>query len=565
MQVSALSFILVSLSATLNPTTLPTSSVDAVLASQNIGLYKAVAGSDALQKLVGHVPPLTQVSEQGARLASEQTMTLSFALPYSNESELRQLIADQADAHSENYRKYLTPEQFAARFHPSAAQVEQTNAFLRAHRMTPESQNGLFVRATGAVADIEALLHTEMYNYTAPNGREFFAPAFEVQLPQGSIIQAVMGLSNAARPHHHAVQLKAAATGKSTYRAHSFTAAGVRQAYNIPQAADGNGQTLALLELDGYAASDIRGYAKANNLPVAKLKNVIVDNYNGAQGDGAGEVTLDIEVMMALAPNANILVYEAPNAGSGMSDIWNEMANPTKGEGAPAIISCSWGIAESELTRADVRADNSVFMQMAAQGQTVFSAAGDSGAFDDGYTLSVDEPAAQPYVIGVGGTALYVDSKGNYLHESTWAGGGGGISRYWAPMSWQKNVLGTGSNGSTTHRNVPDVSLAADPNTGYNIYFQGGWTVFGGTSCAAPLWAAFEALVNQNRAQAGLAPIGFMAPALYNLGRTNSQTGVFHDVNDNTKNGYYPAVTGYDDATGWGSFNGQAMMQALTK
>ena len=116
-------------------------------------------------------------------------------------------------------------------------------------------------------------------------------------------------------------------------------------------------------------------------------------------------------------------------------------------------------------------------------------------------TLVVDDPASQPYVVGVGGTSLTVNAAtGAYASEAVWndglgnGAGGGGVSTVWPIPSWQTNVSTV---YSKTHRNVPDVSLNADPDTGYSIYYNGQWTIYGGTSCAAPLWAAFTARVNQ--------------------------------------------------------------------
>jgi kumamolisin len=170
-------------------------------------------------------------------------------------------------------------------------------------------------------------------------------------------------------------------------------------------------------------------------------------------------------------------------------------------------------------------------------------------------------------MVGAGGTTLTTNSSGAYVSEMTWTDGGGGISTVWSIPSWQKNVISSSSTflGSTTMRNVPDVSLDADPNTGYAIYLSGSWTEFGGTSCAAPLWAAFTALVNQQREAEGLSDLGFPNPALYALGVTSDYSSDFHDIADGSTNGYYPAVSGYDDATGLGTINGQNLFNDLTK
>ncbi len=175
-------------------------------------------------------------------------------------------------------------------------------------------------------------------------------------------------------------------------------------------------------------------------------------------------------------------------------------------------------------------------------------------------------------MVGVGGTQLFVNTGETYNHETTWnvnhgvsgGAGGGGMSSQWTIPAWQQGVTSTASAGSTSMRNVPDVSLNADQYTGYSVFFQGNWWIYGGTSCAAPLWAAFTARVNQLRAAGGAAPLGFANPAIYQIARGSRYSADFHDIADGTTNLYYPAVTGYDDATGWGSFNGANLLADLS-
>ena len=161
----------------------------------------------------------------------------------------------------------------------------------------------------------------------------------------------------------------------------------------------------------------------------------------------------------------------------------------------------------------------------------------------------MDDPASQPYVCGVGGTTLTVNGAGGaYVSETTWnsgsvqnGAGGGGVSSIWPIPSWQQAAVAASGQGSTARRNVPDVSLDANPNTGYSIYEGGAWAVYGGTSCAAPLWSGFAALVNQQRAANGLAPLGQANPALYPILAGARYKTDFHDVADGSTNLYYPA------------------------
>ena len=217
-----------------------------------------------------------------------------------------------------------------------------------------------------------------------------------------------------------------------------------------------------------------------------------------------------------------------------------------------------------------MQAEHPIFQQMAAQGQSLYAAAGDSGAYDNGSAITVDDPASQPFVTGVGGTKLSVSSAGGpYQSEVVWgdpseqsndpfdthgSGGGGGISQVWNLPDYQNGV-----GLSQTFRNVPDVSLDADPNTGYSIYFGGQFTVFGGTSCAAPLWAAYTALVNQVRVGQKQTVLGFANPTLYTIAKGAGYAKGFHDVTNGT-NLFYAAASGYDNATGLGSFDGAGLL-----
>jgi kumamolisin len=282
-------------------------------------------------------------------------------------------------------------------------------------------------------------------------------------------------------------------------------------------------------------------------------------------------------MMIAIAPHIDkIVVYEGPNSSAGLLDTYAKIAN----DNLAKQISSSWGQSEVSSASSDMNTENTIFKQMVAQGQSLYSAAGDSGTNDTGSSPSVDDPAAQPWVIGVGGTKLTMGSNDGYVSETTWnelswipflgeGAGGGGVSTIWEIPSWQQGASTTDAQFSTTKRNVPDVSLNADPKTGYNIYEGGSWQTVGGTSAAAPLWAAFNALVNQNRAAKGLSPLGFAAPAIYSVGKSGAYTSAFNDIADGSTNGKsssgFKSGVGYDNATGWGSFKGEALLEQLSQ
>jgi kumamolisin len=514
-----------------------------------------------------HTPPIATASEQKEPVAPDHTLQLRVSLALRNESELDKLLEAQHDPNSPHYHRYLTPEEFRERFHPTSAHVEQVQAAMAEHGITAHVEaHGTVVHAHATAKQAESFFNTKLYHFESPEGARFHAPDRPIAVPQALGIRAVRGLATPPKPHSNYVL-----RNEDIHRAvapPTFNAAQIRQAYNIPETYKGKNARLALVELDGYDPADIATYAKKNKIRQVPLKNILIDGFDGQVHDSSAqvEVTMDIQLMNALAPQAEeIRVYEAPNGGSGFFDMFNEMANPQLGDRyMPTIISCSWGVPEDQTTLADVQAEAAIFKQMAAQGQTMFSASGDSGARDDGVNLGVDDPAAQPYVVGVGGTTLSA-RNGSYGREKAWLNGGGGISQYWRIPTWQRAAVKSLSRGSTTRRNVPDVSLNADPETGYVVYVAGSTQIVGGTSCAAPLWGAFLGLANEARAEKKLAPLGFLSPKLYSLGAAEQTTGIYHDIDDRSTNGFYPAIGGYDNATGWGSFNGAPLIEALAQ
>ncbi len=531
-------------------------------------------------RITGHVPlqAVRSASREG-RLRGDEVMSMALALPLRNQTELSDLLRRLYDPADPLYGHYLTAEEFASRFGPTQADYDSLAAYAASLglQVTGTHPNRLLLDVSGPAARVEAAFNLRLLRYRAADGREFYAPDQDPEVPEpvASLIAGVIGLDSAAVWHSQSRAIPARErSGLSSHQVGTgplggLTPSDIQTAYNLGSGPNGSGQTLAVFELDGYDPADIAGYQIRFGLPAVRLQNVLVDGVNGSPGFGASEVTLDIELLAALAPGAKgILVYEGPNSSTGVIDTYNRMAT----DNLASVISTSWGLTETQGGSALLNVENAIFQQMAAQGESIFAASGDSGAYDNGVSISVDDPASQPYVVGTGGTTLFVNADGTYNHETTWntnntlfgGAGGGGISAVWPIPLWQQGVVSPASLGSTTMRNVPDVSLDSDPSTGYSVYFRGGFEVFGGTSCAAPLWAAFAAEVNQVRAFAGLAPLGFANPTLYGIAGGADYTRDFHDIADGSTNLFYPAMTGYDDATGWGSFNGDNLLAELT-
>ena len=292
----------------------------------------------------------------------------------------------------------------------------------------------------------------------------------------------------------------------------------------------GAGQTVALYELEPFSTSDIGTYQTCYGISTSDaMTNVSRIPVDGGAGSGpiSGEAVLDIENVAGLAPDASIDVYEAPNTGTGPFDEYKQIAEADSAQ----VVSTSWGSCESAEGASNAQSEELIFEQMAAQGQSLVAAAGDSGSEDcqrPGQTnqsfLAVDDPASDPFVTGVGGTNL--TSIGPPPTETVWnesvspnGAGGGGISTFWPMPSWQ-SALGVTSHSSGVPcsaptggdcREVPDVSASADIVHGYVVFLGGRWKVVGGTSVGAPLWAALVALADEGCSS----PAGLLNPALY--------------------------------------------------
>ena len=524
------------------------------------------------------MPPILRSAQRLNRVAASEQISLALVLPLRNQDQLADLLHRLYTPGDLMYGKYLTSSQFTQQFAPTPADYQTVIAFAQSQGLTVTNThpNRTIVDVVGNAQTVEQAFAVQLHQYKA-NGRVFRAPSNEPMIPAqlSGRISAVVGLDSAALLRTHNREKTAApqgvvpqgGTGSGSHPRQTGSGPGgalapsdIKTAYNLNGInANGAGQTLGLFELDGYNASDISSYENYFGLPNVPLQNVLIDGYNGGAGGNANEVTLDIELQIALAPSiSKIYVYEGPNSYGGLVDTYNRIAT----DNLAKSISTSWGVPEVYLGSSVRTSENQAFQQMAAQGQSIFAAAGDWGAYDTGSSLSVDDPASQPYMTGVGGTSLTTNGPGGaWKSETTWNGGsvsggagGGGISTIWAKPSYQANF-----GLSSSFRNVPDVSLDADPNNGYSVFFNGGWTIFGGTSCAAPLWSAFVACVNQGRAAAGKSTVGFANPLIYQLGASTDYGTDYYDIADNSTNLYYHATTGYDNATGWGTINGAGL------
>lgn len=399
-------------------------------------------------------------------------------------------------------------------------------------------------------------------------GRDFRARTGMLSIPMElePFVIAVLGLDTrpVAKPHFRRrgrIQPRAAQPG-------AFTSPQVAALYNFPAGVTGKGQTIAIIELGGgYNTTDLATYFSNLGIAQPKVTSVSVDGGQNSPGqDADAEVLLDIEVAGAIAYEANIVVYFAPNTDQGFVDAITDAVHDTTN--MPSIISISWGAPEDSWTGQSQTAMNAALQDAAALGVTVAVACGDNGSSDgqgDG-KLHTDFPACSPYALACGGTKL-AGSGNTISSETVWneianneGATGGGVSTVFALPSYQ-SAAGVPAQPQTgfAGRGTPDVAGNADPSTGYQILVNGQNEIVGGTSAVAPLWAALTALLNEKLGSAA----GFLNPKLYPLNENG-----FHDItsgnNDDGGLGYYSAGPGWDPCTGLGSPDGTALLSALT-
>jgi subtilase family serine protease len=514
------------------------------------------------QTVSRHLPASAMNSRLIGRMPATTQLDLIIGLPLRNPEVLSNLLQQLYDPHNPGFHHYLSPAQFTEQFGPAESDYQAVIDFAKANGLTVSGthSNRTLVDVRGSVADIERVFHVKMQMYQHPvEARTFFAPDRDPSIDLSVPVLTIKGLNNYALPHRmgHAVHMTRndqTGTGPGGF----YIGSDYRNAYAPGVTLTGTGQSVALFELDGYYSNDIPSYEALAKVPNVPLTNVLIDGFSGVPPDGDTgneEVSLDIEIVISMAPGlSRVLVYEGPSSSiQNFDDVLNQIAV----DDAAEQISSSWGFTIDATSE-------QIFQQYAAQGQAFFEACGDGGA----YPGPVNTPADDPLVTSVGGTVLTTDTNGEtWSSETTWQNGGGGISSVYAIPYWQQPVSMASNQGSTASRNVPDVSMiAADC---WAISDNGEGEIEFGTSIAAPMWAGFIALANEQAAAKGKPPLGFLNPLIYSIG-TNATTyaKAFHDIttgndtNASSPNRFF-AVPGYDLASGWGTPSGSNLINAL--
>jgi len=539
----------------------------AVLCAVLLGVW-VVNAAPGRQVVRRQLPAKALSAKSIGRMAANAQLTLAIGLPLRNEAELQALLRQLYDPTSTNYHHYLTPAEFMARFGPSEEDYRAVKAFATANGLDVPVENGnrMLVQVSGRVSDIERAFHTTLQVYQHPTeARTFYAPEIDPSLELNVPVLSIGGLNNFAqpRPHLHAVALangQKPAPNDGSGPGGGYAGGDFRGVYAPDTSLTGSGQIVGLLQFDGYSTNDIAYYETLEGLPSVTLSNVLLNGASGRPSGNGGEIetSLDIEMAVSMAPGlSKIILYEAP-LNTPFEIILNQMAQ----DDVPNL-GCSWFIPNG----ASNAVADQIFEQMDAQGQSFLNASGDS----DAYSGLISFPCDNPYITQVGGTEISTTGPGgSRISESAWnrgdgTGTGGGISTQYPIPPWQAGIDMSACQGSTSMRNVPDVAMVAE-----SIYVRvdGNDMTVGGTSCAAPLWAGFTALINQQAANLHQPPVGFLNPLLSTLTAEPAYSSFFYDITTgNNTNSSSPtsffAVAGYDLCTGWGVPTGQSLINAL--
>jgi len=505
---------------------------------------------------------------------------------------------------SPQYGQYEPIARLARRFGASAATRARALGYLRRVGATGVKLDatGLFADATLGTGLAERLFAAPLARFRAQDGSRFVQPAGEaatnvrIPAPLRGLVTAVVGLDT--RPLAHA-----AAQPASAYYPANGTQSGCPQGagtggftpnqyltaygYDPLQHAGvtGQGQRVALIEIDGFKASDLDTFASCFGLSVPAINSYGV-GLSRLLAPG-GESTLDLELLGAAAPGLKAIdVYEThADAASTLRALIAPLQSPGR---KPQVVSVSLGLCEPLAYLAvGRRALSSVEDALAmgtASGVTFLDASGDSGSADctaaDGTPLdrlSVNYPASSWWVTGVGGTNVVLDRANRIAGQTVWndaglapgSAGGGGSSILLNRPPYQKGTV------AANHRGVPDVAMLADLAPGYAIYCSSpdcvpkgvsAWQTIGGTSAATPLLAGGFALVDQLLGASGREQLGLVNPLLYEAGRSNAAASFFDDVTVGSNDvgpfigngrplGCCTTTPGYDEASGLGSVN----------
>jgi len=492
--------------------------------------------------LVGHIDPSTR-------------LRLEIVLPMRDLAGLRSLLDEQIyNPHSALFRHYLSVAEFTGRFGPSQSDYRSAMKFFNDNGLvvTHTFANRYMFQVEGAASDIERVLDIRLNLYKQPaENRNFMAPDREPTLALDVPVLSISGLDTFQLPVPRLIgSPDGVRSGTGSGPGGNFIGSDFRAAYygtGKKAKLTGQGQSVGLMELEGYIPSDIKLYFKTFhqklNVPV---NGISVDGTKVNCGNcNDGEQTLDVDYAISMAPGLDqVQVYVAKDPVA----IEEQMAS----DNTSKQLSTSWGYSKKFAV------EDPMYEERAAQGQSWFTASGDAKTL----WKSFPWPEEDANIIAVGGTDLVTNGAGgSWKSEPGWrfSASGPSLDKHIKIESYQLPYINDRNMGSTTLRNVSDVSANADFDMMIcaNGKCNGGW---GGTSFSSPMWAGFAALANQQAASEGKPTIGFINPILYPVYATKPK--MTHDITHHWS-GDYPAVKGYDLVGGLGSPRGTNTIKIL--
>lgn len=506
----------------------------------------------------GRRTPATLVRTGLTAAESAEAMTVEVALKLRHANELQQRI---------DHGEILSHAEIADRYLPRAADYARVKAWLKGQGLTilTDRSSGLSLFAEGSVADM-ARVFAVQFARVQLHGREYTWAESVPSLPSdvAGPVLGVSGLQPIVLPAHpKPLPLATGASGPAPY-----VPAQILSAYNVPSGANGAGQTIAIIIDGNYALADLQEFWALTNVPrTGSIVSTNVGGGPGTEGDDT-EATLDTEWSSAIAPAANLRVYETPSLAFVGMDLGCQgvYADASTIKGIAAVSMSFVCSLDGEATANELQTSEQWFQLLTAAGITCFAGTGDGGSNpyvnsssgwlnDPSYAAGVWYPSSDTNVVAVGGTTLNLAADGSVATEAAWGGSGGGESAVLSRPSWQ---TGDGVPAGSV-RLVPDVAAIANPEAGVELIYGLEEGMYGGTSLSTPVWAGICALIDQARASASMNPVGSLPPLLYPLGGTSA----FWDIHAGS-NGKYSAQGGYDECTGLGVPNVAVLLQDLT-
>ncbi|HDR9510713.1 peptidase S53 [Burkholderia cepacia] len=537
-----------------------------MIAALAVFVLASCGGGDSTTAVTAQAYKLSALRAAGnvvglAPLSATTPVHVALVLKLNNEVALDGFLQQARTRGSASFGAVLTSAQVAAQYAPTAGQVSAVKAYLRSNGFTniKAAGNNMIVEADAPANVVSGVFRTTLVPVAMADGSRTHVNLNAETVPDAisGVVQSVLGLDTATRVHTHSVRAslaggaqKAGAPSPAAITVgHNPTAfPGI---YSVGSAPTARNVTVGIIAEGNLTQPliDLTTFENNNQLPAVPV-SVINAGIPSADTSANVEWSLDSQSIVAMSGGLKQLNFYVAS-----SFAWIDIAsaiNLAVADNTARVINMSIGGCETWAPTVSV----DLLLKLAvAQGQTFSISSGDSGSVGYGCSgTSVEYPASSPYVVAVGGTSLYTNGNGSYAGETAWDNSGGGVSVVEPIPAWQSNVSQL---NRQPYRGVPDLAFDADPDSGALVIVGGQLLTVGGTSLAAPLFAATWARMLSGPCVTSL---GFAAPTLYRFQATTP--AIFHDVTYGT-NGAYSAGPGWDFVTGWGSPNISVLHSAI--